>query len=332
MNAKSCAALAAAGLLAATLSACGGGGASRSKENDIAQNDIAQVDVQPDDSDAALPARYGLYVVEKGELGRLDAEKSVQVQTWDSRSSLSPGVTFIVFDRSLADRSVRLSDVIMLRKVAHVRSDVAASGAATPMQKDVWVVADSPEFAVPVDFQPIHGSPEMVRVIPTRQLAPGLYSFQFRLGGSAVAGRFGVQWSKIDKGQYASANCVDRYAGSPPGYKLCSDQSAQLPKQQITQQPLQQQPLQQQPLQQQPLQPPPQQNTLQYQLIQPYKTPPAVPQAPEPPPAPRQQALQQQAPRLPTPMPSAQGLKLRDVQAARNMDQGVAILTVEGTI
>jgi hypothetical protein len=328
MNAKSYAGLAVAGLLAATLSACGGGGGSHSKENDI-----AQIDVQHDDSDAALPARYGLYIVEKGELGRLDAEKSVQVQTWDSRSSLSPDVTFIVFDRSLADRSLRLGDVIMLRKVAHVRNDVAASGAATPLQKDAWVVADSPEFAVPVDFQPIHGAPEMVRVIPTRPLTPGLYSFQFRLSGSAVAGRFGVQWSKIDKGQYASANCVDRYAGSPPTYRLCSDLSAALPQQQITQEPLQQQ----QAFQQQPLQQPPQQNTLQYQLIQPYKTPPAVPQAPEPPPAPRQQALQQQAPqeeasRPPIPMPSAEGLKLRDVKAARTVDQGVAILTVEGTI
>jgi hypothetical protein len=164
----------------------------------------------------------------------------------------------------------------------------------------------------------------MVRVIPTRPLAPGLYSFQFRLGGSAVAGRFGVQWSTIDKAQYASVNCVDRYAGSPPGYKPCSDLSAQLPRQQIMQP----------PLQQQPLQPLPQQNTLQYQLIQPYKTPPAVPQAPS---APRQQALQQQppqqqAPQQPTPMPSAEGLKLRDVQAARSVDQGVAILTVQGTI
>jgi hypothetical protein len=326
MDAKSYLGLAAAGVLAAMLSACGSSGSSKSG------NDMAQVEVQSDDSDTALPARYGLYVVEQGQLGRLDAEKNVQVQTWDSRSSLHPDVTFIVFDRSLADRSLRLGDVIMLRKVAHVRNDVAASGAATPLQKDVWVVADSAEFAVPVDFQPIHGSPEMVRVIPTRPLAPGLYSFQFRLGGSAVAGRFGVQWSTIDKAQYASVNCVDRYAGSPPGYKLCSDLSAQLPRQQIAQQPLQQQ-----SLQQQPLQPPPQQNTLQYQLIQPYKTPPAVPQAPEPP-APQQQALQQQAPppqqaaQPPTPMPSAQGLKLRDVQAARNMDQGVAILTVQGTI
>ena len=57
MNAKSYAGLAVAGLLAATLSACGGGGGSHSKENDI-----AQIDVQHDDSDAALPARYGRWV------------------------------------------------------------------------------------------------------------------------------------------------------------------------------------------------------------------------------------------------------------------------------
>jgi hypothetical protein len=322
MGAKYYLGLAAAGALTAVLSACG----SSSNSRNISGNDSAQVEVQSDDSDVALPARYGLYVVEDGELGRLDAEKNVQVQTWDSRSSLHPDVTFIVFDRSLADRSVRLGDVIMLRKVAHVRNDVAASGAATPLQKDTWVVADAPEFAVPVDFQPIHGSPEMVRVIPTRPLAPGLYSFQFRLSGSAVAGRFGVKWSKIDKAQYAMANCVDRYPGSPPTYKLCSDLSAGMPNQQITQQPLQQQPLRQ----------PPQQNTLQYQLIQPYKTPPAVPLAPEQP-APKQQALQQQAPQQQAPqqpvaMPSAQGLKLRDVQATRTVDQGVAILTVQGTI
>jgi hypothetical protein len=338
MGAKGYKGLVAFGLLAMTLSACGSSSSSSSG------NDTAQVEIQSDDSDIALPARYGLYVVQDGELGRLDAEKSVQVQTWDSRSSLQPDVSFIIFDRSLADRSMRLGDTISLRKVAHVRNDVAASGAATPLQKDTWVVADSPEFVVPLDFQPIHGSPEMVRVIPTRPLAPGLYSFQFRLGESAAAGRFGVQWSKIDKAQYASANCVDRYAGSPPVYKLCADLSAQQPQQQISQQPLQQQPLQQQQfqqpqsLQQRPLQqqPWPQQNTFQQQLIQPYKTPPAVPMAPEQP-APKQQALQQQAPQQqapqqPTAMPSAQGLKLRDVQAARNVDQGVAILTVEGTI
>jgi hypothetical protein len=332
MGAKDYAGLAAIGLLAMTLSACGGS---------HGENDVAQVEIQSDDSDFDLPARYGLYALEDGQLGRLDGEKSFQVETWENRSSLNSDVAFIIFDRSLSDRSLRLGDAVKLRRVAHVRNDVAASGAATPLQKDSWVVADLSEFAVPLDFQPIQGSPEMVKVIPTRPLQPGLYALQFHLGESSIAGRFGVKWSKIDKDQYAAANCVDRYAGSPPAYKACSDLSAQLPKQQISQQPLlQQQPLAQRPLQyqqpfqQRPLQQQswPQPNTLQQQLIQPYKTPPAVPQAPEQP-APKQQALQQQAPpQQPTPTPSAQGLTLRDVQAARTSDQGVAILTVQGVI
>jgi hypothetical protein len=337
MGAKRYFVLAAISLLA-TLSGCGG-----SSRNDAARSDIQF------DEDAALPSRYGLYVVQDGQFGRLDGEKSFQVETWANRSSLQPDVTFVIFDRALADRAVRLDDAIKVRKVAHVRNDVTATG-ATPVPNDVWVVADSPQFAVPVDFQPIPGAPEMVRVIPTRPLSPGLYSVQFRLGDSAVAGRFGVKWSNIDKGQYAAANCVDRYQGTPPSYRLCSDQSAQLPKQTIMQQPLQQQPqyqqqpLYQQPVQQQPLtqQGLPPQNTLQRQLVEPYRTPPAVPLAPEPAPQqqttqqPQRQALQQQPqqqpPQQPTAMPSAQGLKLRDVQAARTMDQGVAILTVQGTV
>ncbi len=320
MGAKGCVGLAAIGLLAMTLSACG---------SSHRENDVARVEIMSDDIEYDLPARYGLYALEDGQLGRLDGEKSFQVETWDSRSSLSSDVAFIIFDRSLSDRSLRLGDAVKLRRVAHVRNNVAASGAATPLQKDSWVVADLPQFAVPLDFQPIHGSPEMVKVIPVRPLQPGLYALQFHLGESSIAGRFGVKWSKIDKDQYAAANCVDRYAGSPPAYKLCSDLSAGLPKQQVSQQPLQQQPFQQRPLLQQSW---PQQNTLQQQLIQPYKTPPAVPQAPEQP-GPKQQALQQQAPQQqPTPMPSAQGLKLRDVQAARTSDQGVAILTVQGVI
>ena len=176
------------GLLAVTLSACGGG--HPAPEGTQAQ--------QYDDAGFALPARYGLYVIDaNGQLGRLDGEKSFQVETWGSRSSLDPDVQFIIFDRALSDRSIRLADAIKLRRVAHVRNDIGASGVATPLQKDLWVAPDFPEFAIALDFQPVYGSPEMVRVIPSQQLPPGLYSLQLRLGDTAVAGRFGVQWSKI---------------------------------------------------------------------------------------------------------------------------------------
>jgi hypothetical protein len=295
MGAKGCAGLAAFALLA-TLSACGiwGDGGS----------DSTPVEVQTDDS--GLPARYGFYVEADGVLGRLDVAKSVQAQPRESLTNLPSDVTLIIFDRSLADRSLRLEDAIALRKLAHVRNDVAASGAATRAQKDAWVAVDLPAFDVPLDFQPIEGPPEMVRAIPARPLASGLYSLQLHVGESVVAGRFGVQWSTVDEAQYAADNCVDRYAGLPV-YKLCSDLSARLPGQAIAQ------------------------PALQQQQLQPRKTQPPLPPAPAQP-APRQQALQQQPSQPPPPTPAARGLKLRDVRVGRAVDQGIAILTVEGTV
>src|SRR5262245_36253522 len=130
MGAKGYIGLAMVGVLAGALSACGSSSSS---------NETAQVEVQSDDSDAELPARYGLYALQEGQLGRLDGENSFQVETWESRSSLGPDVRFIVFDRALSDRSMRLADAIKLRRVSHIRNDVAASGATTPLQKDVWV-------------------------------------------------------------------------------------------------------------------------------------------------------------------------------------------------
>src|SRR5215470_17223736 len=103
MGAKGHIGLAVAGLLAALLSACGSGGGGGGGGD----NDIAQVEVQSDDSDVQLPARYGLYVLQDGQLGRLDGEKSFQVETWESRSSLAANVRFIVFDRALGDHSLR---------------------------------------------------------------------------------------------------------------------------------------------------------------------------------------------------------------------------------
>ena len=220
-----------------------------------------------------------------------------------------------------------------------MRNDVAASGAATPLQKDTWVVADAPEFAVPVDFQPIHGSPEMVRVIPTRPLAPGLYSVPvppLRIGRGGTLRRPMVEDRQGPIRVRQLRRPLSRASRRPP-YRLCSDLSAALPKQQIAAAaaaaatrstaaiPTAASSSNR-----------PQQNTFQQQLIQPYKTPPAVPQAPEPPPAPRQQALQQQSAAggsIAAAGPDAvgRGLKLRDVQGGPHRRiRRLAILTVRG--
>lgn len=281
MNARGWVRVAVLGLLAA-LPACG-------------SDDEPETASLASPQSADLPARYGLYALQDGRLGRLDGEKSFQIETWDSRSSLRPDVTFIVFDRALGDRSLRLAETIRLRQVARVRNAVAASGLASPLPKDEWVVADLPDFAVALDFQPVPGSPEMVAAIPAGPLSPGLYALQFRQGQSATTGRFGVDWSKVDKDQYATEHCVDRYATTPATYKACTVGAAQAPKQHISQQ----------PLAPQPPQPATQSHTLQQQLVQ------------------------QQAPQ---PTAAVQGLQLRDVQAERSSDQDMPILIVQGVV
>src|ERR671923_2942656 len=87
-------------LLAATLTACG------SDDSD----ETASIAGFGDEDASILPSKYGLYAVQDGQLGRIDGERSFQVETWESRSTLQPGVQFIIFDRSLDDRSARLQN------------------------------------------------------------------------------------------------------------------------------------------------------------------------------------------------------------------------------
>lgn len=175
------------------------------------------------DEDVELPDRYGLFAVQDEKLGRIDGDRDFQVATWKGRSALAPEVTFLLFDRALGDSSVRLQDAVKLRRLAHLRNDVTEAGAVNPATKNVWVAADLPELAVPLDFAPVPGNAEMVHAMPSKPLAPGLYALELRHGESVVGGRFGVQWSDADQQAYMAANCVDRYAGKPVKYRLCSD-------------------------------------------------------------------------------------------------------------
>jgi hypothetical protein len=175
----------------------------------------------PDYQSSRLPDRYGIYAVQEGNIGRIDGDRSFQVETWDKRSGLDPQVTFIIFDPVIADRSLPLGERIRLRHVAHVRNEVTPTGAISPASKNNWVVAGLPAFDLPLDFQPVEGRPDMVRAIPTRSLSSGLYALQLTKGGAATAGRFGVKWDVADKDQYASTYCVDRYQGANVSYRTC---------------------------------------------------------------------------------------------------------------
>ena len=293
-------------LLAVMLTACGGDDS----------DDVASTFEFGDEDASVLPSKYGLYAVQDGQLGRIDGERSFQVETWESRSTLQPGVQFIVFDRTLEDRSVRLQNVVKLRRVAHVRNDVAATGVARSTGKDVWVVADLPEFAVPLDFAPVPGQAEMIRAVPSRALEPGLYSLEFSQGDSVISGRFGVAWSEVDRTAYVAANCVDRYAGQPARYRLCADsrpQTGALP---------------------QPTAAPtaPQPNTMpQFEPIPPASGSTLGSLAPS---AGQTQggAATSKTPGQLTAAPKTANLELRQVQASKADDQGVSVLTVQGAV
>ncbi|MGH6930292.1 MAG: hypothetical protein ACREEV_18385 [Dongiaceae bacterium] len=301
-----CARIAVIGLLAAMLPACG-------------SDDSEDIESSPGFSDedvSVLPSKYGLYAIQDGQLGRVDGERSYQVETWESRSTLQPGVQFLVFDRALDDRSVRLQNAITLRRLAHVRNEVAASGVARPTGKDVWVVAELAEFAVPLDFAPVPGREDMVRAVPSRALEPGLYALEFHQGASTVSGRFGVDWGDVDKNSYIAANCVDRYAGQTARYRRCSDSRPQigaLP----------------QPKSMPQFEPIPPQRSLDSGGLSPsagQSQSPAVGQTQGTGAAPSKTLGQ------PTAAPKSATLELRQVQASKAEDQGVPILTVQGVV
>lgn len=310
-----CARIAMLGLLAAMLPACG---------SDDSEDTASAVGFGDEDV-SVLPSKYGLYAVQDGQLGRIDGDRSFQVETWESRSALQPGVQFIVFDRALDDRSVRLQNAIKLRRLAHVRNEVAATGVATPTGKDIWVVADLPELMVPLDFAPVPGRGEMIRAVPSRRLEPGLYALEFRQGDSAVAGRFGVGWTDIDKNAYIAANCVDRYAAQTAKYRLCSEsrpQTGALPQPSGAL-------LQPKSMPQFEPIPPPRASALNAGTLAPSAGQSQSPSATQSQGAnPGASNSQGQL----TAAPKTGNLELRQVQASKADDQGAPILTVQGLI
>lgn len=269
-------------VLALSLSACGSSD-ERSESTDTS-----------DSHGSPLPDRYGLYAVQDGQIGRLNGDQSFEVSTWEHRSVLHPDVTFIVYDRRLADPSLALDQAIALERVAHVRNEVSSNGAAAPATANNWVVTDLPTFTVPVDFQPVPTAMQMVRVIPSRPLEPGLYSLQLRTGSALVSGRFGVKWDKVDKIAYVTTYCVDHYAGAAAPYRACGEAmpAARTPPATLATQPL--------PALQSPA---------------PAAAPPAAPTAPQAAPA-----------------ASGVPLQVRNVQAVRHTDAGMTTLLVQGDV
>jgi hypothetical protein len=163
-----------------------------------------------------VPDEPGIYAfTTKDNLRRLDGDRDFEVESWPDRSNMPGNVQFVINDPALAGRSA--GSAVELWRVAWVRSDIDPQGQAMPVQGSQWAIAPLEPFAIPFRYESPPGETQIVHIVPTVALQPGLYTL--RIPGARQA-RIGVTWNGIDQRQYSASNCVDRYAGNT--YRLCN--------------------------------------------------------------------------------------------------------------
>ena len=165
-----------------------------------------------------VPDDPGIYAfTTKDNLRRLDGDRDFEVETWPERSNMPGNVQFVINEPALAGRSAGNS--VELWRVAWVRSEIDAQGQAMPIQGSQWAVAPIEPFAIPFRYESPPGQTEVVHVVPTVPLEPGLYTLRIANPGARQA-RIGVTWDGTDQRRYSAMNCVDRYAGN--SYRPCN--------------------------------------------------------------------------------------------------------------
>jgi hypothetical protein len=165
-----------------------------------------------------VPDEPGIYAFTTDDnLRRLDGDRDWEVETWPERSNLPGNVQFVINEPALAGRSAGNS--VELWRVAWVRSEIDAQGQAMPAQGSEWAVAPLEPFAIPFRYESPPGKTDVVHIVPTVPLEPGLYTLRVTNPGARQA-RVGVAWNGIDQRQYSAMNCVDRYDGN--AYRPCT--------------------------------------------------------------------------------------------------------------
>jgi hypothetical protein len=165
-----------------------------------------------------VPDEPGIYAfTTKDNLRRLDGDRDWEVETWPERSNMPGNVQFVINEPALAGRSAGNS--VELWRVAWVRSEINAQGQAMPVQGSQWAVAPIEPFAIPFRYESPPGQTEIVHIVPTVPLEPGLYTLRIANPGARQA-RVGVTWNGTDQRQYSAMNCVDRYDGNT--YRPCN--------------------------------------------------------------------------------------------------------------
>lgn len=163
-----------------------------------------------------VPGEPGIYAfTTKDVLRRLDGDRDFEVETWPERSNMPGNVQFVVNEPALAGRSA--ANAVELWRVAWVRSEIDAQGQAMRVQGSEWAVAPLEPFAIPFRYESPAGQTDIVHIVPTVPLQPGLYTLRI---ANARQARIGVTWNGTDQRRYSAMNCVDRYDGNT--YRLCN--------------------------------------------------------------------------------------------------------------
>ena len=203
--------LAAAALLTTALAGCG-----------LATEDLTLGLIKDEPEATVASAPDGVYAVQNGKRGRLDDDPKKVLQTWDLRTNLPSNVQFLIINDAVAASDPN-ADRVLLEKVARVRNEIEPDRSVHKAPKAAWVVAHLPELRIPVTVTRQSGTPRVLRVSPNALLEPGLYSLFYQTAQTRIGGRFGVEWSKVDKTQYAGLYCVDRYRSEPAYYRPCRE-------------------------------------------------------------------------------------------------------------
>jgi hypothetical protein len=171
-----------------------------------------------DDPPYPVPGDPGIYALtDDCELRRLDGHPEWEAETWPERADLPGNVQFVINEPALAGRSA--GSAVELWRAAWVRSEIDAQGQPTRVQGSEWAVAPLEPFDVPFRYESPPGQTDIVHVVPTVPLAPGLYTVRIVDPGARQA-RLGVGWNGVDQRQYSAANCVDRYDDNV--YRACT--------------------------------------------------------------------------------------------------------------
>jgi len=141
-----------------------------------------------------VPDEPGIYsFTTKDNLRRLDGDREWEVETWPERSNMPSNVHFVINEPALAGRSAGNS--VELWRVAWVRSEINPQGQAMPIQGSEWAVAPLAPFAIPFRYESPPGQTDIVHIVPTVPLEPGLYTLRIANPGARQA-RGGVGWAR----------------------------------------------------------------------------------------------------------------------------------------